>query len=95
MTDPRNETLFKLAELRESLKTFMKPEILSKFGDLLEALGDQKSFVQQYKFWIEKNGQDCRYAAFSKEFFLRDHAKSVAKSINYLYHNWARFYEEK
>ena len=74
----------------------MNPKVLSKLGDLLEELGgDRKSFVQQYKFWIKKNGPDCRYASFAKQFFLDDHAENVAQSIIALYHMWAKYYEKK
>jgi hypothetical protein len=94
--DIRNDTLYKLADLRESLKSFMKPKILSKLADLLEELGgDRKSHVKQYKLWIEKNGADCRYASFAKQFFLDDHAENVAQCINELYHNWSKLYEKK
>lgn len=93
--DIKDQTLYKLADLRKSLKSFMKPAVLSKLADLLESLGgDKKSHVEQYKFWIEKNGPDCRYASFAKQFFLDDHAENVAQYINHLYHNWSRFYEK-
>ena len=95
-SDLRDDTLFKLADLRESLKSFMKPEVLESLADLLESLGgDGGSPVQQYKFWIEKNGPDCRYASFAKQFFLDDHAENVAKYIIWLYHSWAKAYEKR
>jgi len=95
MNDPRNETLLKLAALRESLIEFAKPKVLSKLIDLAEALGTERnSFVKQFKFWSEKNGEDCRYAAMAKQFFLNDQAKTVAKEINWLYHSWSKHYEE-
>jgi len=94
MNDPRNDTLLKLASLRDSLIQFAKPEVLKKILDLCEALGtDRNSFVKQFKFWAEKNGEDCRYAAMAKQFFLQDQAESVAKQINWLYHNWSKYYE--
>jgi hypothetical protein len=96
MNDPRNESLLRLAALRESLIQFVKPKIFSKLIDLCEALGtDRNSFIQQYKFWLEKNGPDCRYAAMTKEFFLKDQAKGVAKEINWLYHNFSKYYEDR
>ena len=94
--DIKDLSLIRLADLRESLKSFMNPKVLSKLGDLLESLGgDRKSFVQQYKFWIKKNGPDCRYASFAKQFFLDDHAENVAQYIIWLYRNWAIYYEKK
>jgi len=96
MNDPRNDTLLKLASLRESLIRFIKPENFSKLVDLCESLGtDRNSFLKQFKFWSEKNGEDCRYAAMAKQFFLEDQAKTVAKEINSLYHNFSKYYEEK
>ena len=94
MNDPRNDTLIKLASLKDSLTTLTKPQILKNLVDLAEALGtDRNSFVKQFKFWVEKNGSDCRYAAMAKQFFLDDQAESVAKQINWLYHNWSKHYE--
>ena len=96
MNDPRNDTLIRLAALRDSLTIITKPEILRNLVDLAQFLGtDHNSFVKQFKFWVEKNGNDCRYAAMAKEFFLKDQAKDVAKQINYLYHNFSKQYEDK
>ena len=96
MNDPRNDTLLKLAFLRESLLKFTKPQVLKKIINLQEALGtDKNAFIQQFKFWIQKNGTDCRYAAMAKQFFLEDQATRVAEQINWLYHNWSKFYETK
>ena len=95
MDDPRNLTLTKLADLRESLISFAKPRILEKLLDLCEALGtDRNSFVKQFKFWLDKNGPDCRYANMARQFFIQDQAESVANEINWLYHNWSKYYEE-
>lgn len=89
-----DDILLKLASLKESLGNFIKPQILKKIVELSEALGtDKNSFVKQFKFWVEKNGPDCRYAEMAKQFFLDDQAKSVAESINWLYHNWSNKYE--
>jgi len=94
--DPRNYTLLKIASLRDTLLPFVQPGVLKRIVSLAETLGtDRNSFITQFKFWIEKNGEDCRYAGMAKTFFLEDQAKHVAKEINWLYHNWARFYEEK
>ena len=91
----KDETLLKLASLRESLINFAKPEVLKKLLDLCEALGtNRNSFVKQFEFWSRKNGPECRYSELAKEFFLRDQATSVAKEINWLYHNWSKHYEE-
>ena len=90
-----DKTLFKLAELKESLSGLMDPKLLSKLASLLEAFGDKnKTFVEQYKFWIERNGPDCRYAAMAKEFFLKENASNVAQEIIYLYENWAKHYKK-
>lgn len=94
MTD--DNILLVLAEFREDINKFTDPEVLKKFLDFREALGgDRNSFVTQYKFWIEKNGPDCRYAAMAKNFFLQEHAEKVAEAICWLYKNWACFYETK
>lgn len=94
MNDPRSQTLLKLASLRDTLITLTKPNILKKLIDLTEALGtDRNSFLKQFEFWTQKNGEDCRYAAMAKQFFLKEQAKSVAKEINWLYHNWSKYYE--
>jgi len=91
-----DQVLFKLADLRESIRKFMKPQVLNKLGDLLELLGpDNKSHVKQYKFWVNKNGPDCNYASFAKQFFLDDHADDVAQCIIWLHDNWARLYRKK
>jgi hypothetical protein len=96
MNDSRNETLLRLAALRETLISFAQPQVLNKILDLCETLGTKRdSFLKQFKFWIEKNGSDCRYAAMAKNFFLEEEAKAVAKEIIWLYDNWAKFYKEK
>lgn len=92
----RDMTIMELAKLRESLRNVLHVQVLKGLTDLLERLGgDKNSFVSQYSSWIKRNGPDCRYAAYAKEFFLRDQAESVAKSIIWLYHNFAKAYEEK
>ena len=95
MNETENVVLLRLAALRDSLITYANPEFLKKLLDLCEALGtDRNSFVKQFKFWLEKNGEDCRYAAMAKNFFLADQSEIVAKEINWLYHNWSKFYED-
>jgi len=95
MNDLRHDTLLKLASLRDSLTMIVKPDVLKHLVDLAQFLGtDRNSFVKQFKFWVEKNGEDCRYAAMAKQFFLQDQAESVAKQINWLYHNWSKHYEK-
>jgi len=92
----QNETMLNLAALHENLKTMMKPEVLTKFTELLESIGSPDgSMLERFKFFLEKNGSDCRYAAMAKEFFLKDHASGCAKAICWLYHNWAKNYEGK
>jgi len=90
-----DETLIKLAELKESLSVLMDPNLLKQLASLLEAFGSEhgRSFAEQYKFWVEQNGGDCRYAAMAKEFFLKQNADNVAKEIISIYHNWAKHYE--
>lgn len=88
--------MLRLAALRESLKHFVNPTVLAKIVDLCEALGtNRNSFLAQYKFWSNKNGNDCRYAATAKQFFLEDQAETIAKEVNWLYHNFAKHYEDK
>jgi hypothetical protein len=92
----RDKTMVELAHLRESLRNILHVQVLKNLTDLLEGLGgDRDSFVSQYNHWVKKNGPDCRYAAYAKEFFLRDQAESVAKSIIWLYHNFAKAYEKE
>ncbi|RLB98652.1 MAG: hypothetical protein DRH90_21610 [Deltaproteobacteria bacterium] len=94
---PVSEPLIKLANLRESLKSFLRPEILKELANFLQATGGDSSFIARYKWFCENavDGPDCRYAALSKEFFLKDNAEQTAKAINWLYHAWSKFYEEK
>lgn len=90
------DILLILSNFKEDIQKFTDPEVLKKFLDLREGLGgDRNSFVSQYKFWLEKNGSDCRYAAMAKNFFLQEQAPKVAEAINWLYHNWSRFYEKR
>lgn len=94
MSDARNDTLLRLAALRDSLVQIMNPRVMSKIVDLTEALGtDRNTFLSQFQFWLKKNGDDCRYAAMAKNFFLQDQAEVVAKEINWLYHNFSKDYE--
>jgi hypothetical protein len=94
MTD--EDILLVLSNFKEDINRFTDPEVLKKFLDFREALGGERnSFVTQYKYWIEKNGSDCRYAAMAKNFFLQEQAEKVAAAINWLYHNWSKFYETK
>lgn len=88
--------LLELAKLRENLKSLMDPSLLRELAELLNCLGvDDSSFISRYKFWIEKNGKDCRYAAMAKQFFEHDNAERVAEKIIEIYHNWAKYYEKK
>lgn len=92
----RDRNLIILAELRDHLLGIMQPELLEKLAGLLEAMGgDKNSFVHQFRTWVEKNGEDCRYASMAKNFFLQDQAENVAKMICVLYHDWAKAYENK
>jgi hypothetical protein len=89
-----NKNLEQLAKLKEDLSILMDPNVLRKLASLLEAFGDKnKTFIDQYKFWVNKNGENCRYAALAKEFFLRNNSKNVAKAIICLYDNWAKYYK--
>jgi len=92
----RDKTMVGLALLRESLRNILHVQVLKNLTNLLDALGgDRDSFVSQYNHWSKRNGPDCRYASYAKEFFLRDQAESVAKSIIWLYKNFAKEYEDK
>ena len=86
--------LLEIAKFKDNLQSLMDPKVLSKLAELLKALGPERnSFLSQYKFWIEKNGPNCRYAAMAKCLFEQDVAENVAKEIISLYHNWAKHYE--
>jgi hypothetical protein len=92
----QDNNLVRLGKLQESLKSLMNPELLSKLADLLEAMGnDKNSFLKQFNFWLEKKGKDCRYAEIAKQFFVEEQAEGIAKQIIKLYHDWARYYENK
>ena len=91
-----DQTMLNLAALRDNLNKLLDPKVLQKLVELSEAFGDNESdYLERYRFFILKNGEDCRYAHMAKEFFINDHGKSCAEAINALYHNWAKFYEEK
>jgi hypothetical protein len=94
---PQDDNLIRLSNLRKTLNSMMKPEILTAFTKFLEdtAWGDG-SLIERYE-WFCNNGEkgpDCRYAAMAKNFFLQEQADNVAETINFLYHNWSKFYEE-
>jgi hypothetical protein len=97
MPNPTDRTMLNLAVFRENIRKMMNPEVLSQFANFLEATGSADSgFLSRYKWFAEngENGADCRYAVMAKEFFLRDEAAGAAKAINWLYHNWAKHYED-
>lgn len=94
----QNDILIKLSHLRKSLRQIIQPEILTELANFLEATGgndNNPSLVEKYEWFCtnSENGPDCRYAAMAKNIFLADEAYNVAKSINYLYHNWSKHYE--
>lgn len=92
----RDRNLIILAELRDHLLGLMQPDVLKNLASLLEAMGgDKNAFVHQFRTWLENNGEDCRYAAMAKNFFLQDQAENVAEMICTLYHEWAKAYEKK
>jgi hypothetical protein len=94
----QDDTMIRLAALRKSLTQFMKPEILKNLAKLLEDTQyGETSLVERYEWFCKnaENGPDCRYAAMAKTFFLRDQAEQTAADINWLYHNFSKFYEEK
>ena len=91
-----DQTMLNLAILRENLQKMMNPDILKEFANFLEATGkNDESILSRYKWFAEngENGVDCRYAVMAKEFFLKDQANGAAKAINWLYHNWSKYYE--
>jgi hypothetical protein len=90
-----SDVLLRIATLREDLKELLKPEVLNKLVDLVEDCGPENSMLERYKYFCEhaENGKDCRYAAMAKKFFLEDKADQVAKDIQWLYENWAKFYK--
>ena len=92
---PASEPLIRLAQMREVLQTLMQPEVLQGLADFLEATGGDNSFIVRYQWFCEnaEKGPDCRYAAISKELFLKNEAENVAKAINWLYHSWSKHYE--
>jgi hypothetical protein len=92
----QDDILLELATLRENLKDILRPEVLNKLVDFIEACGSDNSMLERYKYFCEtsEDGPDCRYAAMAKKFFLEDRAKGVAETINWLYENWSRFYKE-
>lgn len=94
MPKETDRTMLNLAALRTNLKVMMDPKILEKFAELLVALGDDSGdYLSRYEFFVRKNGRECRYAQMAKEFFLNDYGQSCADAINWLYHNWSKYYE--
>ena len=89
-----NDVLIRLATLREDLKEFLKPEVLNKLVDFIQDCGPDNSMLERYKYFSEHSdqGKDCRYAAIAKKFFLEDRADKVARDIQWLFENWAKFY---
>ena len=88
-------TMMNLSVLRENLQKMMDPKVLAKFADLLDSMNNENgSYLDRYRYFANKNGSECRYATMAKEFFLKDNAEACAKAINWLYHNWSKFYEK-
>jgi len=89
-------SLMNLAILRQNLQKMMDPQVLKKLVELLEAMNsDNGSLLERYKYFVEKNDKECRYAIMAKEFFERDNANSCAMAINWLYHNWSQEQEKR
>ena len=80
----------------ENLKHLMDPQVLQHLADFLAATesNNQSSMLDRYKWFSDKNGEDCYYATKAKEFFELDQAKHAAKAIVWLYHTWAKQYEK-
>jgi len=91
-----DNTFRTLANLRDHLKAYLKPEILKKLVEFVDATGGDNSMIERYIWFSEnsENGADCRYAKMAKEAFLQNNAKGVAEAIIWLYHNWANQYEK-
>ena len=95
---PQDDTLITLSKLRQHLKIYLRADILKHLAQFLEITAnaaDDGSLIERYQWFCNnsENGPDCRYAAMAKDFFLRDQAKGVAKTINWLYHNFSKRYE--
>lgn len=91
-----SQVLKNLNLLRKDLETFLRPEILSKLVTFLDTVGSDESMLARYVWFSEnsENGEQCRYAAMAKHFFLENKARDVATQIKWLYENWARFETE-
>ena len=87
-----DDVLLNLNTLRLALKSFMKPEVLGKFADLVDEMGGDQGLVERYDFFSKnsENGSDCRYARMAKHYFLEERADNVAKLIVWLHNNWAK-----
>ncbi|MHA2248484.1 MAG: hypothetical protein ACXADY_26290, partial [Candidatus Hodarchaeales archaeon] len=73
-----------LVRLRKALKSYLDPKVLGKLADFLENTGGDRSMIERY-IWFSENseeGSNCRYAIMAKEFFLKENAKDVARTIN-------------
>lgn len=94
----QDDTLIVLSRFRKNIKDMMSPQVLEELAKFLEATqyGDA-SLVERYDWFCNnaENGPDCRYAAMAKNLFLADQAETVAATINWLYHNFSKVYEEK
>jgi len=92
----KSQALLNLAQFRENIQKLMKPEVLEKLAEFLEATRyEDSSMLTRYKWFVEngENGAACKFALLAREFFLKDQADNAAKAVIWLYHNWAKTYE--
>jgi len=88
MTD---DPLLVLHQLKKELSSFMRPQVLEKAADLLEALGEG-GYLDRYEYFIKHSRfkEDCRYTQLSKELFLKEDAPTAKELVAWLYKNWVQ-----
>jgi hypothetical protein len=97
MPEAEAPVLLRLAEFRRNLYGMMRPRILKELEKFLRDTGGQeKGSLEKYEWFCHNSteGGDCKFALIAKSMFENDSAAKAAESIIWLYHNWAKEYEE-
>jgi glucose-6-phosphate-specific signal transduction histidine kinase len=86
------DALLVLNKLRKILDELFQPEVMNKFMDLKEALGDDHGMVSRYDWFLHNSEEkeNCRYTRMAKEIFLAEQGDNIVELIRWLHDNWAR-----
>ena len=98
MADDTDNVMYKLAEFRDNLASLMDTQVLGKLAEFLtDTISEDVEALSKYKWMVENSvdGLDCKYAAVAKNFFLENCAENAAKTICWLYNNWAKMYDKE